>query len=62
MAAGYGQAAEHLPTAASVTATARCSVALAGLAVVAVRGLEPEAAQVQPLPVAQPLPALKRTL
>ncbi len=62
MAAGYEQAAARLPTAASVTAMARCSAWLAGLAVVVVPGLELEAAQVQPLPVAQPLPVPKRTL
>ena len=62
MAAGYELAAARLPTAAYETVMARCSAVLAGLAVVAVLGLELEATQVRPLPVAQLLLVPKHTL
>ena len=63
MAADCAQAAVRLPTEASVKAMARCSVSLEGPIVESVvRALGLAVARVLPLPVAQLLRALKRTL
>ena len=67
MAADYAQAAARLPTEASVKAMARCSVSLEGPiveSVVRALGLAVAraVARALPLPVAQLLRALKRTL